>query len=100
MAAKLMLTAKRVQSIKLPEKGQKDYFDAALPSFALRVSSKGGKSYVLLYRPKAKPNSSARMKEHGPGKDSRSSDRPVPRASSVCLVDHFNYNIRCVQIRP
>ena len=56
MTTKRALTIKRVQSIKPPAKGQVDYFDAALPGFALRVSSKGGKSYVLLYRPKVGPD--------------------------------------------
>ncbi len=56
MTAKRALTIKRVQSIKPPVKGQKDYFDAALPSFALRVTANGTKSYVLLYRPKLGPD--------------------------------------------
>ncbi len=52
MTTKRALTVRRVKTIKPPATGQKDHFDAVLPSFALRVSSKGGKSYVLLYRPK------------------------------------------------
>ncbi len=56
MAEKRALTIKRVQSIKPPTKGQVDYFDAALPSFALRVTANGAKSFVLLYRPKVGPD--------------------------------------------
>jgi integrase len=52
MAEKRALTVKRVETIKPPAKGQVDHWDAALPGFALRVSSKGAKSYVLLYRPR------------------------------------------------
>jgi len=44
------LTALGVKRIKSPAKGQTDHFDAVLPGFALRVTSKGHKSWVLLYR--------------------------------------------------
>jgi len=52
MSTKRALTVKRVEAIKPPATGQIDVFDANLPGFGLRVSSKGRKSYVLLYRPK------------------------------------------------
>jgi integrase len=53
---KRSLTDLAVKRIKPPTSGQKEHFDAALPGFALRVSSKGGKSYVLFYRPKVGPD--------------------------------------------
>ncbi len=56
MTRKRALTAAAVKRIKPPEKGQVDRFDAALPGFALRVSDKGAKSYVLFYRPKVGPD--------------------------------------------
>ncbi len=56
MTRKRALTAAAVKRIKPPEKGQVDHFDAALPGFALRVSAKGAKSYVLFYRPKIGPD--------------------------------------------
>ena len=56
MPEKRALTIKRVQALKPPTKGQRDHFDAALPSFALRVTANGAKSYVLLYRPKVGPD--------------------------------------------
>ena len=47
---KKFLTAAAVQRIKPPAKGQVEHFDAVLPGFALRVTSKGHKSWVLFYR--------------------------------------------------
>ena len=41
------LLADFVASVKPPESGQKPYWDAKLPGFALRVSCGGGKTWVL-----------------------------------------------------
>lgn len=54
-APRKTLTSKNVWTLPAPETGQRDYFDAGLPSFALRVSSKGQRSFVLMYRPKEGP---------------------------------------------
>ena len=61
MSAKRALTVKRVAAIKPPANGQKDHFDAALPGFALRVSSKGTKSFVLFYRSKVGPKAGKQL---------------------------------------
>jgi integrase len=45
------LTALSVANAKPPAKGRVEYFDAALPGFALRVTHTGSKSWTLLYRP-------------------------------------------------
>jgi integrase len=45
------LTALSVANAKPPAKGRVEYFDAALPGFALRVTHTGTKSWTLLYRP-------------------------------------------------
>jgi len=44
------LTAAAVDKIKPPPSGQIEYFDQLLPSFGLRVSSKGAKSWFLMTR--------------------------------------------------
>lgn len=44
------LLADFVASVKPPESGQKPYWDAKLPGFALRVSCGGGKTWVFAYR--------------------------------------------------
>ena len=44
------LTHLRVKRLEPPKVGQVDHFDAALPGFALRVTTKGHKSWVLFYR--------------------------------------------------
>jgi len=44
------LTAAAVEKIKPPPSGQIEYFDQLLPSFGLRVSSKGAKSWFLMTR--------------------------------------------------
>lgn len=49
------LTAATVKRIKPPAAGQKDHFDATLPSFALRVSATGARSYIYFYRPRTGP---------------------------------------------
>lgn len=47
---KKMLTARTVQNIKSPLSGRVEYFDKVMPGFALRVTDKGTKSWVLFLR--------------------------------------------------
>ena len=47
------LTALNVHTLKSPEAGQIQYADKDLPGFALRVTSKGVRSFVLQYRPRS-----------------------------------------------
>ena len=44
------LTARTVENITPPLSGRVEYFDNAMPGFALRVSDKGTKSWVLFFR--------------------------------------------------
>lgn len=44
------LTTKTVENIKPPKQGRDEYWDATLPGFGLRVTDKGRKSWVLMYR--------------------------------------------------
>ena len=50
----MRLTAAAVEKIKPPSSGQIEYFDQLLPSFGLRVSSKGAKSWFLMTRVEGK----------------------------------------------
>jgi integrase len=45
-----MLSDAFVKTVKPPTTGQVDYFDMRVPSFALRVTHRGVKSWVALYR--------------------------------------------------
>ena len=47
---KKVLTEAAIKRFPLPEKGQEEHFDAALPGFALRVTPKGTRSFVFFYR--------------------------------------------------
>ena len=44
------LTAKSIVNLKAADGKRTDFFDVLLPSFAMRVSPTGAKSYVLFYR--------------------------------------------------
>jgi integrase len=48
--AKTKLTAPFVDRAKAPKSGRVEYFDTLLPGFALRVTDKGTKSWVVFYR--------------------------------------------------
>jgi integrase len=47
---RVRLTARFVENVKPAARGRIEYFDAALPSFGLRVTEKGAKSWILFYR--------------------------------------------------
>jgi integrase len=47
---KMKLTVSAVEKIRPPLSGQIEYFDRLLPSFGLRVSAKGSKSWFLMTR--------------------------------------------------
>lgn len=46
----IKLTAAAVERIKAPPTGRVEYFDAVLPAFGLRVTEKGHKSWIVMYR--------------------------------------------------
>ena len=48
--AKMTFTARWVESVNLPEKGQVDYFDTKPPGVGLRISYSGRKSWFVMYR--------------------------------------------------
>ena len=45
----MRLTDLQIRKMKAPEKGQKTYFDEALPGFGVRVSQGGTKSFVVMH---------------------------------------------------
>ncbi|MEZ5812484.1 MAG: site-specific integrase [Rhizobiaceae bacterium] len=45
----MRLTDLQISKLKAPDRGQKTYFDNALPGFGLRVSQGGAKSFVVMY---------------------------------------------------
>ena len=47
---KKTLTDAYVKRIKTPQTGRKEYFDALVPGFGVRVTDKGSKSYIVFYR--------------------------------------------------
>ena len=49
-ASRLRFTARSVETIKPPPCCQKDYWDANLPGFGVRVSAAGRRSWVVMYR--------------------------------------------------
>lgn len=75
---KMKLTALAVARLPLPEKGQVEYFDAAMPAFGVRVSVAGSRSYFVITRLHGKKIrltiGHAKVMEDGPGitlKDAR-----------------------------
>lgn len=47
---KLKFTARGIEAIKPPQRGQADYWDGALPGFILRVAYTGRKTWCVSYR--------------------------------------------------
>ena len=47
---RVKLTAKTVENIRPPESGRTQIWDATLPGFGLRVTDKGKRSWVVMYR--------------------------------------------------
>ena len=47
---RMKLTAIAVKHLKAPESGRVEYFDLTLPGFALRITEKGSRSWVVFYR--------------------------------------------------
>ncbi len=47
---RVKLTAKTVENARPPERGREQLWDATLPGFGLRITDKGKKSWVLMYR--------------------------------------------------
>lgn len=50
MAERRALTDLRIKKIAPPKNGQKEIWDAKLPGFGVRVSTRGTKSFILMYR--------------------------------------------------
>ena len=47
---RIKLTAIAIERLKGPESGRVEYFDLTLPGFALRITDKGSRSWVVFYR--------------------------------------------------
>ncbi|WP_461459190.1 Arm DNA-binding domain-containing protein, partial [Parasphingorhabdus sp.] len=45
----MSLTDLQIRRLKVPEKGQKTYYDPGLPGFGVRVSQGGSKTFVVVY---------------------------------------------------
>ncbi len=56
----MSLTDAQIKRLRAPEKGQKTYFDDALPGFGVRVSQGGTKTFIALCGPKRKRHSIGR----------------------------------------
>lgn len=47
---KVKLTALAVEKLQIPEKGQVDFFDVSMPSFGVRISVAGSRTYFVMTR--------------------------------------------------
>ena len=56
----MSLTDAQIKRLKAPERGQKTYYDDALPGFGVRVSQGGTKTFVVLYGRRRKRRSIGR----------------------------------------
>lgn len=59
----MRLTDLQISKLKPPQKGQKTYFDDALPGFGVRVSQGGSKSFVVMHSRKRKLRTLGRYPE-------------------------------------
>ncbi len=86
---RIRMTDRSVKALRPRAGDQVDYFDDRLPRFGMRVSEKGHKSWIVLYRcagrlrrltlgpyPAARPRERARARQGGPA---RRRLRPGPR---------------------
>src|SRR5262245_29192995 len=48
--AKIRLTQRTLETIKVPAQGRDEYSDELLPNFVLRVSASGRKAFTYMYR--------------------------------------------------
>ncbi|MDX2287918.1 MAG: integrase arm-type DNA-binding domain-containing protein [Hyphomicrobiaceae bacterium] len=55
MSAKTRLTDIAIKRAKPPENGQAEIWDSAIPGFGVRITSKGARSFVLLFRYQGHP---------------------------------------------
>lgn len=51
----ITFVARSIAQLALPDTGRAEYFDKTTPGFGLRVTSKGHRSWILLYRHKGAP---------------------------------------------
>ncbi|MBF0246865.1 MAG: site-specific integrase [Alphaproteobacteria bacterium] len=69
--AKTKLTALAIERLTPPDKGQVDYFDAAMPAFGVRVSVAGSRTFFVMTRIHGKlvrlTIGRAKLKDDGPG---------------------------------
>ena len=47
---RINFTARKIESLKPPQAGQVDYWDAGLPGFGVRLSQGGRRSWIVMYR--------------------------------------------------
>lgn len=59
----MSLTDLQIKRLKAPEKGQKTYYDDALPGFGVRVSQGGTKTFVVVYGKERRRRSLGRYPE-------------------------------------
>jgi integrase len=52
--ARLRLTTAAVEKLKCSKDKRQEFFDALMPGLALRITKRGCKSWILLYRPRGK----------------------------------------------
>ena len=90
---RMRLTNAAVRRLKPPAAGQTDYFDELLPSFGLRVSAAGRKSWFVFYRVKDGPQRGKQrrytIKAEGLGK-AREQARDVLRQVDMGAETHLS----------
>ena len=61
----MRLTDLQIRKLKSPDRGQKTYYDGALPGFGVRVSQGGSKSFVVMYGKKRQLKTIGRYPDTG-----------------------------------